>query len=189
MVIGFQMQSDWHTYSEYTTCRDIYVGVMTCGQLDMRLFLNMLYPYTIVPILFSPESSLHFLQLKKIFFWCACSQLRKNMPCTSLPCYWLPPTFKTVRFARICDIDFTAPPPPKKQATTKSSSASATLYSSLIKSNLWHETISQWAWQFFFKTLQEIGKPVAILSIVPRFCEAYVPLHVKGDLPSPLKNL
>ena len=41
----------------------------------------------------------------------------------------------------------------------------------------------------FFKTLPEIGKPVAILSIVPIFCEVYVPLHVKGDLPSPLKKL
>ena len=41
----------------------------------------------------------------------------------------------------------------------------------------------------FFKTLSETGKPAAILSIVPSFCEAYVPLQVKGDLPSPLKNL
>ena len=39
-----------------------------------------------------------------------------------------------------------------------------------------------------FKTLSETGKP-AILSIVPGFCEAYVPLQVKGDLPSPLSNL
>ena len=38
--------------SQNTTCRDIYVGV-TCGQLDMRLFLNMFHPY-LVPILFSP---------------------------------------------------------------------------------------------------------------------------------------
>ena len=37
------------------------------------------------------------------------SQVKKSLSCTSLPCYWLPPTFKSVPFARICDIDFTAP--------------------------------------------------------------------------------
>ena len=40
----------------------------------------------------------------------------------------------------------------------------------------------------FYKTLSETGKP-AILSIVPDYSEAYVPLQVNGDLPSPLTNL
>ena len=43
-------------YSEYTTCRDIYVGV-TCGQLDMRSFLNMLHPYPCPHTFFISESS------------------------------------------------------------------------------------------------------------------------------------
>ena len=37
-----------------TTCRDICVGV-TCGQFDMRSFLNMFHLY-LVPILFKPVS-------------------------------------------------------------------------------------------------------------------------------------
>ena len=34
---------------------------------------------------------------------------KKNLSCTSQPCYWLPPTLKNVPFAKICDIDFTSP--------------------------------------------------------------------------------
>ena len=37
------------------------------------------------------------------------TNVKKSLSCTSLPCYWLPPTFKNVPFARICDIDFTTP--------------------------------------------------------------------------------
>ena len=37
------------------------------------------------------------------------SQIRKGLSCTSLPCYWLPPTFKSVAFARINDIRFVIP--------------------------------------------------------------------------------
>ena len=41
-----------------------------------------------------------------LFLLEANSQLKKSLPCTSQPCYWLPPTFKNVPFAKICDIDF-----------------------------------------------------------------------------------
>ena len=44
-----------------TTCRDIYVGV-TCGQLDMKSFLNMFHPN---PCPDTSQSSLQFLKLKK----------------------------------------------------------------------------------------------------------------------------
>ena len=108
------------------------------------------------------------------------------MPCTSLPCYWLPPTFKTVRFARICDIDFTAPPKNKQLLNHHQQVPLYTPPSSNPTSDM---KPSASELDNFFKTLPEIGKPVAILSIVPIFCEVYVPLHVKGDLPSPLKKL
>ena len=40
----------------------------------------------------------------------------------------------------------------------------------------------------FYSTLSKVGKPV-ILSLVPEFCEAYVPLQLKGVLPPPLSEL
>ena len=53
-IISNPITTTFTSLSQNTTCRDIYVGV-TCGQLDMRLFLNMLHPYP-CPILFSPVS-------------------------------------------------------------------------------------------------------------------------------------
>ena len=40
-----------------------------------------------------------------LFLLDANTQQKKNLSCTSQPCYWLPPTFKNVPFAKICDID------------------------------------------------------------------------------------
>ena len=34
---------------------------------------------------------------------------KKSMSCTSMPCSWLPPSFRTVPFAPISGIDFSAP--------------------------------------------------------------------------------
>ena len=111
------------------------------------------------------------------------SQVKKSLSCTSLPCYWLPPTFKSVPFARICDIDFTAPQ--TKQRKLCDDQQVSTPPASIPTSDM---KPSASELNSLFKTLSETGKP-AILSIVPGFCEAYVPLQVKGDLPSPLSNL
>lgn len=46
------------------------------------------------------------------------SNVKKNLSCTSVPCYWLPPTSKNVPFSEICDIDFTAPQTKKKDRGT-----------------------------------------------------------------------
>ena len=52
--------------SQKNTCRDIYVGV-SCGQLDMRSFLNMFHPYPCPHTFSTSESSLHSL---KFFLLC-----------------------------------------------------------------------------------------------------------------------
>ena len=60
-------------------------------------------------------------------------QVKKSLSCTSLPCYWLPPTFRSVPFARICDVDFTAPQKKQKMLLDKqirSSSSTVTTPSS-----------------------------------------------------------
>ena len=116
------------------------------------------------------------------------SQVQKSLSCTSLPCYWLPPTFRTVPFARICDIDFTAPQK-KHMKVLEDAQATSTSNVTLTVTSTPSFNMKPSASELnnFYKTLSETGKP-AILSIVPDFSEAYVPLQVNGDLSSPLTN-
>ena len=58
--------TDWHTYiivNTPCTCRDIYVGMMTCGQLDIRSFLNVFHPNPFPHTFFTTESSLQLMCL------------------------------------------------------------------------------------------------------------------------------
>lgn len=34
------------------------------------------------------------------------TQAKQNLSCTSFPCNWLPPSFRTVEFLPVCKIDF-----------------------------------------------------------------------------------
>ena len=45
------------------------------------------------------------------------TQAKKRFTCTSLPCSWLPPSFHTVSFAKLADIDFSNPFQKRKQIT------------------------------------------------------------------------
>ena len=117
-----------------------------------------------------------------VFLLEANTQQKKNLSCTSQPCYWLPPTFKNVRFAQICDIDFTSAPTKflsdSAACPSKSTSTSTT---SMTPSSSEHDT--------FYKNLSKVGKKPVILSLVPGFCDAYVPLQSKGNFPTPLMEL
>lgn len=44
-----------------------------------------------------------------LFTLYANSEVHKSVSSTSIPCYWLPPTFQDVPFAAISDIDFKNP--------------------------------------------------------------------------------
>ena len=68
-------------------------GVVICAHCDCMAGLGEACCH-IAAILFTLEANV---------------QARKSMSCTSLPCSWLPPTFKSVPFAPISDIDFTDP--------------------------------------------------------------------------------
>lgn len=103
---------------------------------------------------------------------------RESLFCTLLPCYWLPPTFKSVPFARICEIDFSAPQRKyiklvdDQQVTLNTLSNDHDDTFPVSTSDL---TPSESEIDYFYKALSKTGKP-AIFSIVPGFCEAYVPL-------------
>ena len=110
-------------------------------------------PIPLSPYFFHLSHPYTSCNLKK-FFWCACMFTTKKEHAMYIIALLLVATNIQNCAVRknLWHWLHSPPPPKKKQATTKSSPASATLYSSLIKSNLWHETISQWAWQFFQDT-------------------------------------
>lgn len=43
------------------------------------------------------------------------NRLNKDVSCTSQPCAWLPPNIRSVKYAPISDINFTAPPTKRKK--------------------------------------------------------------------------
>ena len=128
-----------------------------------------------------------------LFLLEANSQLKRETSCTSRPCYWLPPAFKTVPFARISDIDFTSAQTKKKKVLSTASSSLTTessmtnrCQSKAVTSYRHEPTPSEL--NDFYSALAQAGKPV-ILSVTPGFCDAYVTLEKKGVLPPPLSDL
>lgn len=118
-----------------------------------------------------------------LFVLDANSHFKESQSCTSLPCSWLPPSFKTVPYATIADIDFSTP----KQKRRKLLEQSPRSIDDVIckRSDI---QPSQDDLQCLYKKLSDCGKP-AFLSIVPNFLEAYVPLSEQGVLPKPLTSL
>ena len=101
----------------------------------------------------------------------------------SLPCSWLPPTFKNVPFAQIADIGFSVPDQRKKRRVWPEKHINDTPSTSK-KRNI---TPSSLELDDFYKKLSESGKPV-LLSLVPTYSKAYVPLYELGVLPKPLSD-
>ena len=133
-----------------------------------------------------------------LFLLEANSQLKKNLACTSQPCYWLPPTFKNVQFSQICDIDFTSAVQKRRKICGATDSSNSVVLPSSTPSSVSlvsHSDMpttsmkpSSSELEKFYRTLSNAGKPV-VLSLVPGYCEAYVPLQSKGVLPPPLSDL
>ena len=97
------------------------------------------------------------------------SQVRKSLSCTSSPCYWLPPTFRTILFARICDIDFTALQKKHRKVLDDAQASSKSNVTPTVTSTpSFNMKPSASELNDFYKTLSETGKP-AILLIVPDF--------------------
>ena len=51
------------------------------------------------------------------------TQVKKRTACTSLPCSWLPPTFCSVPYAQLSDIDFSTPQQKRKKNDINSSTS------------------------------------------------------------------
>ena len=146
-------------------------GVVICAHCDCMAGLGEACCH-IAAILFTLEANV---------------QARKSMSCTSLPCSWLPPTFKSVPFAPISDIDFTDPE--KRLKGSGSTPVSDTPLGNVSRgaqsTNL---SPSVGELDNFFTKLSDSGKKPVILSLVAKHSDAYVPLYKQGTLPKPLTD-
>jgi len=119
-----------------------------------------------------------------LFFLLLC-KARKSMSCTLMPCSWLSPSFKNVRFTPISYIDFSAP---EIKLKTSIGNSIATTSSRSDRSMDWSGLNNNIIIPFSnelnvcFKKLSEAGKPV-VLSLIPENSNAYIPLYEQGTLP------
>ena len=104
---------------------------------------------------------------------------QNNLSCTSLPCSWLPPSFHSVPFAQLADIDFSTP-----QAKRRKVHGSST--NNVVKADATKVPTTQ-ELDSLYKQISGAGKPV-ILSLIPGYSEPYIPLYSKGALPNPLTS-
>ena len=119
------------------------------------------------------------------------TQLKSQFTSTSLPCSWLPPSFRSVPFAEITQIDFSTPAQKRKILIIKEADTST----SSDKPPLTKKTVfvvskpSEDEKDAFYKELSQCkGKPV-ILSLIPDYSEPYIPLCESGKLMKPLTEL
>lgn len=93
--------------------------------------------------------------------------------CTSLPCQWLPPSMKDVKYATIAETDFSSPAAKRNCASASAPSTRAALGDmtpTLQELHALHTRLSQ------------VGRP-ALLSVVPGFCKEYEPKQPIGFPP------
>ena len=112
------------------------------------------------------------------------TQMKQQFSCTSLPCSWLPSTFRSVPFSEIGKIDFTTPKHKRKQTVTEGCGDPSTKSK---KFSIPKSTDSDLA-TFHNEMSQGLGKPV-VLSLMAEYNDSYVPETESGVLPKPLTEL
>ena len=99
------------------------------------------------------------------------TQIKKSMSCTSLPCTWLPPSFQSVMYSPVFEMDF------KQKKQSEPSTAKISEMPDPSEEEL----------QSLYRDIVA-GRP-ALLSLVSGFSDDYMPLSEKGVLPKPLTDL
>ena len=108
--------------------------------------------------------------------------------CTSLPCSWLPPSFQSVPFAEIAQIDFSFPAQKCKCLTEPDSSSNANEVQQAKKRTLVSKPNKEDK-NYFFEELSQCGGNPVILSLIAGHTEAYIPLYEAGKVMKPLTDL
>ena len=120
------------------------------------------------------------------------TELKGQFACTSLPCSWLPSSFRTVPFAEIAKIDFSSASQKRKRlmknGEADGSSASDELQQQMKKRPIVSKPSEEDKHAFFEELSQSGGSPV-ILSLIAHYNEAYVPLYEAGKVMKPLTEL
>jgi len=112
------------------------------------------------------------------------TQMKQQFSCTSLPCSWLPSTFKSVPFAEISKIDFAMPKQKRKQVITEDCGEP----SSKSKKFVVPESTDSDLATFHTEISQELGKPV-VQSLMAEYNDSYIQETESGILPKPLTEL
>ena len=108
---------------------------------------------------------------------------KRQLTSTSLPCSWLPPTFRNVKFDEICNIDFTTPQ--HKWKSSDNGEQSVSCKKSKLEIPMPTEEDLR---NHHFKLSTMKGKPI-LLSFVSEFNVSYVPKYISGELPVLLTHL
>ena len=98
------------------------------------------------------------------------TQVRKNTSCTSTPCSWVVPSIKKVDYALICKTDFTTP---QKRTKTIGNDAASPIASSSVQ----NQEPTEGELKCLYKKISESKEKPSILSIVPGFCNFYIPIQ------------
>ena len=112
------------------------------------------------------------------------TQVKQQQSCTSLPCAWLPPSFRSVEYLSVSDIDFRTPKQKRKSSQAFGSSTTPVPKKSLIMQKPTESELTE----YYLKLSKTKHKPV-LLSLVNGFNDDFVPLYIKGILPQPLTAL
>ena len=112
------------------------------------------------------------------------TRMRQNTTCTSTSCSWLEPSIKKVEYAPIYEIDFTTPQTKRRKCAGSKSSPRCSV--SMLEEV---EEPTEEELHTFCTQLSQSEKMPSLLSIVPGFCEPYIPHSECGTLPKPLSYL
>ena len=112
------------------------------------------------------------------------TQVKQQQSCTSLPCAWLPPSFRSVEYLPVFDIDFRTPKQKRKSSQAFGSDTTSAPKKSLIVQKPNEAELTD----YYLKLSKAKHKPV-LLSLVNGVNDYFVPLYIKGILHQPLTAL
>ena len=112
------------------------------------------------------------------------TQAKQQFISTSLPCSWIPQSYRSVDFSEISDIDFTTPKQKRQQSSSTLTDGEIPRKKQLTISQPSSDDIDT----FYEELSKSKGKPV-ILSLIPNYNTSFIPVYEAGTLMRPLTDL
>ena len=122
----------------------------------------------IASVLFAAEANTH---------------VKSQFSSTSLPCSWLPPSFKSIGYAPISEIDFSTHKQKGKVLNQEKKTCTSAKRNFLIPRSTEGEISKH------YEQLSKIKIKPVLLALTNKFSDPYIPLYAKGVLPKPLTLL